>query len=102
MLERLRSIGFNDPEGWYMWGHCFARIGAREPALEYATLAVDSGYGCWEPLTRLAEWAILHGDQRFEQLVERAAAMAADARHRFQALDGASVLSGRPSSSSHG
>jgi serine/threonine protein kinase len=102
MLERLRSIGFNDPEGWYMWGHCFARIGAREPALEYATLAVDSGYGCWEPLTRLAEWAILHGDQRFEQLVERAAAMAADARHRFQALDGAAVLSGRPSSSSHG
>jgi hypothetical protein len=98
-LEALRASGLSDPEGWFIYALCLARAGAPTPALELLTRAVDGGYACHESLSERPEWARLRGTPAFDALVERTASMAADARARFNAADGAAVLAPPPPSS---
>jgi non-specific serine/threonine protein kinase len=92
LTEELRASGFDDPEGWYLWSLCLARIEARDGALKLLTQAIDGGYACHEPLTTQPAWAAFHGDPAFDRLVSRVAALVADARARFDANGGNSVL----------
>jgi TolB-like protein len=94
-LEQLQAIeasSFADPEGWYVTAFWLARTGVIDPALEYLTRAVDGGYACHEPLTRQPQWAPLRGHPRFEPLVDRTAAMVADARVRLTGAGGEAAL----------
>ena len=91
-LHAADVSGFADPEGWYLSAFWLVRAGAVDPALEYLTRAIDGGYACHEPLTRQPHWARLRGDPRFEPLVERTAAMVANARVRFTRAGGEAVL----------
>jgi hypothetical protein len=102
LLEGLRMAGFADPEGWYLYGFWTARAGAAEPALELVTRSVDGGYACHEALTTRPEWDLVRSDTRFATLVERTATMVANARARFDALDGGNVLSPKAPPSSKG
>jgi hypothetical protein len=99
-LEKMRSLGFADPEGWYLYAFYLALSGAAEPALTFLTRAVDGGYACHEPLTGRPQWALLRGKPAFESLVERTAQLVAQARERFDAADGDAVLAPRAPSSS--
>ena len=101
-LADLAASGFNDPEGWYMYSYCFARIGSNANALAFLGRALDGGYGCYEQLIRLPEWLALDRDPAFVRLRDRAAALVADARSRFDALDGMTVLSAKVAPSSRG
>lgn len=91
-LEELRASGFNDPEGWYLYACCFARIPSREGALRLLAQAIDGGYACHEVLTTQPIWASFRGIVEFDVLVERAGALLADARARFTANDGHAIL----------
>jgi non-specific serine/threonine protein kinase len=95
--EELRASGFDDPEGWYLYALCLARIHARDGALKMLTQAIDGGYGCHEVLTTQPFWAPFRGDAEFEALVDRSAALVADARDRFIASNGPAVLGLRDS-----
>ena len=102
-LDELRATGFDDPEGWYLWAFCLARVaGAADSAIMLLTRAVDGGYACHHPLTTRPEWNALRGDPRFTQLVDRTALMSARARERFDAHDGATVVAPLGSPSSRG
>jgi tetratricopeptide (TPR) repeat protein len=93
ILDDLAALGFADPEGWYLYAFCLITNGALEPALEYATKAVDGGYICYDQLAKLPEWTGLT-DPRYHALVERTAAIAATNRARYEAAGGPSLLSG--------
>lgn len=95
LLHALSESGFDDPEGWYLYAFWLARAGAPEPALKLLTRAVDGGYICHEPLTTQPEWTCLQGNAAFTALVERTASMAARARGRFDAANGAEILTGK-------
>lgn len=101
LLGELGASGFDDPEGWYLYGFTLIRAGAPVPALGFLTRAVDGGYACYDQMTHHAEWSALQGDPAFRALVERTAAMAAEARAVFDAL-GTALLSPRVSPSSKG
>jgi non-specific serine/threonine protein kinase len=91
-LHKAEFSGFADPEGWYLSALWLVRAGAVVPALEYLTRAIDGGYACHEPLMRESHWALVRRDPRFESLMERTAAMVADARVRFTRAGGEAVL----------
>ncbi len=99
-IGRLRASGFNDPEGWYLSALLFVRAGATVPALEMLARSVEGGYTCHEPLVRQPEWASLRGHAPFDALVARTSQLAARARERFDAADGATVLAPRVPASS--
>ncbi len=102
LLDDLAASGFDDPEGWYLYSFALAHIGAPAPALTFLERAIRGGYGCSEQLRTQPEWALLAGQASFTALVERTTAMVADARARFDALDGATLLSARVAPSSRG
>jgi hypothetical protein len=101
-LEALRATGFDDPEGWYLYGLCLARKDARDEALMLLTRAVDGGYVCHDAITSRPEWDSVRSDARFQDLVERTALMLARARERFDARDGTHVLAPLAPPSSRG
>ena len=102
ILEELGAVGFDDPEGWYLYGFYFAHVGSPTHALEYLTRAIDGGYGCYDQLVNRPEWSLLHNDSKFIALRDRVAALVAAARARFDALDGTNVLSPKIAPSSRG
>ena len=91
-LEALRASGFADPEGWYLYAFCLARLSVKEPTLELLRRAVDGGYACHLPLSSRPEWQAFRGDAQFDALFERTALMVARARERFNAYGGTTVL----------
>jgi TolB-like protein len=92
-LDALRSSGFDDPEGWYLYALCLSRHSeAHAAALSLLTRAIDGGYACSEALRTHPQWESLRRDAVFAQLTARADALAAHARQRFTALDGESLL----------
>ena len=93
ILDDLARLGFNDPEGWYLYAFCLAINGASDPALEFATRAVDGGYVCHEALARRPEWTRLDSP-RYRALVERTAALAARNQARYVDANGPTILSG--------
>jgi tetratricopeptide (TPR) repeat protein len=99
-LEKMRELGFADPEGWYLYAFFLAQRGAREPALVFLTRSVDGGYGSHEPLTARPEWAPFRGKPEFDALVARTSQLVQHARECFDAADGAAVLAPREPSSS--
>ncbi len=98
-LTELQATGFDDPEGWYLYGLCYAHVDAESPAVEYLTRAVEGGYACHEALTERREWSSMR-HPALPALIARTADLVADARARFDALDGARVLSAEVSPSS--
>lgn len=101
-LDALHASGFGDPEGWYIYAFCLARAGEIALALEFLTRAVDGGYACHQQLTHQPEWSSMRGQASFGALVDRTAAMVATARGRFDASEGAAVLSAKVPPSSKG
>ena len=91
-IEELRASGFADPEGWYLNAFIFARVGQPEVSLNLLTRTIDGGYGCHAQLTRDAVWAPLRGDARFDELVQRAAALVDRARQLYDDAGGKTVL----------
>jgi TolB-like protein len=91
ILDELAALGFDDPEGWYLYAFCLMRNGAGGPALDYATRAVDGGYICHEALQR-PEWAVMSGTPAYQALLARTAAAAARNRERYLAADGPAIL----------
>ena len=102
VLEELGASGFDEPQCWYLYGFCFARMGAASPALQYLGRAINGGYGCHEQLITRPDWASLRNDSTFIHLLDRARALVDAARARFEALDGMNVLSAKAAPSSRG
>jgi eukaryotic-like serine/threonine-protein kinase len=102
LIDELIASGFADPEGWYLYALNMARADASAPALDFLGRALDGGYGCHESLMRHTQWSAFQSNPTFKALLNRAAAMVADARRRFDALDGANVLSPKAPPSSRG
>ena len=70
-LDELRASGFDDPEGWYLYACCLARVGARAGALKLLAQAVDGGYALLRAADdRRPEWAPFRGIA-FDALFER-------------------------------
>ena len=91
-MEELRASGFADPEGFYLNAFAFARAGRPDLSIEQLTRSIDGGYACHAPLSREAVWDPLRGDARFETLVQRTAALVAQAQQLYDGAGGKSVL----------
>ena len=92
ILESLRTAGFSDPEGWYLYAYMLARSEMREPALVLLARSVAGGFGSYIPLTKDPAWLAFRGEPQFEQLVSKTEALVSDARRRFNAANGTHIL----------
>ena len=101
-LHRLHESGFADPEGWYIYSFVLARAGAADHALHFLRLSIEGGYCSHAVLTSQAEWALLRDNPVFGALLQRTAEMLEEARLRFDAVNGAEVLSAKVPPSSKG
>jgi serine/threonine protein kinase len=78
-----RTPRFDDPEARFYTGCLFARMNEPERALEFLSLALDSGYRCHYALLHDRWLNSVRTDGRFRELVNRASEMNLEARAVF-------------------
>ena len=68
--ERLSHLCSEDPLVWYNLGCSLALTNRREDALEALSRALELGYDDYEWMKKDADLTALHGDSRFESMLE--------------------------------
>jgi serine/threonine protein kinase len=91
-LDALRTDGFSDPEGWYLYAWALARRGAVRESLSLLARSVDSGYACYDALITRPQWNDLRSDPTFGQLVTKTQELVATAREVYERAGGPALL----------
>jgi tetratricopeptide (TPR) repeat protein len=68
--ERLSHLCSEDPMVWYNFGCSLALVQRTEDALEALSRALELGYDDYEWMKKDADLTSLHGDPRFESMLE--------------------------------
>lgn len=68
--QRLSHLCADDPMVWYNLGCSFALTERPEEALEALSRALELGYDDYEWMKKDADLTMLHGDARFESMLE--------------------------------
>lgn len=68
--ERLSHLCSEDPLVWYNLGCSFALTDRKEEALEALGRALELGYDDYEWMKKDSDLTALHGDSRFESMLE--------------------------------
>lgn len=68
--ERLSQLCAEDPLVWYNLGCSFSLIGKKEKSLEALSRSLELGYDDYEWMKKDSDLAALHGDPRFESMLE--------------------------------
>ena len=68
--ERLSHLCAEDPLTWYNLGCSLALVGRKEDALESLSRALELGYDDYEWMKKDSDLSSLHGDPRFESMLE--------------------------------
>lgn len=68
--ERLSHVCSEDPMVWYNLGCSLSLVGRQEDALEALSRAVELGYDDYEWMKKDPDLTSLHGDSRFESMLE--------------------------------
>ena len=91
-MRQMIDSGFADPEGYFCLSAFVARAGALDLALDALERTVAGGYYCPSSLRQDPFWDTARSSERFERLLARAEAGAAQAREAFERAGGSSVL----------
>ncbi|HEV2174199.1 MAG TPA: hypothetical protein VGR71_11555, partial [Nitrospira sp.] len=87
-----RTLTLEDPEARFYTACLFAKMNEPERALKLLSLALDNGYRCHHALLNDRWLESLRSDNRFSELVDRAAEMNLEARAVFLDNGGDSLL----------
>jgi Flp pilus assembly protein TadD len=68
--ERLSHLCAEEPLTWYNLGCSLALVGRSDDALEALSRALELGYDDYEWMKKDTDLASLHGDPRFESMLE--------------------------------
>ena len=68
--ERLSQLCSEDPMVWYNLGCSLALVERKEDALEALSRALEIGYDDYEWMKKDSDLTSLHGDPRFESMLE--------------------------------
>ncbi len=68
--EKLSHLCAEDPLTWYNFGCSLALVGRKEDALEALSRGLELGYDDYDWMKTDSDLAILHGDPRFESMLE--------------------------------
>ncbi len=90
-IDRIRRSGFRDPEGLLIGTLLLAQVGEHEDALSLLEEVVEGGFVCTE-MQAMPWMAPLRGLERFEEIMQRAAAARDRAAEAFRAADGHRLL----------
>lgn len=68
--ERLSHLCAEDPMVWYNLGCSLALVKRKEDSLDALSRALELGYDDYEWMKKDSDLTVLHGDPRFESMLE--------------------------------